>query len=208
MRLIGGKRVVRQAKRFARGRAGATHQFIADHTHDGFAVVGGDDRLHAHAVIGARRIRIPTAPHDGVAHVKQQAVARVFQRARGVGVCWRGRTRIHQPPVDVFAAAVGHVIDQPVVSACRIHRTEHEKIRFVFDAACGVAWRFVEVDDDLVACIGGIEFALKGAAHALVGTATAEAGAVGERFDGDDIEFKDTGGCGIHGSMGNKQSGD
>ena len=179
------------------GRARAAHQLVADGADDRLAVLLRHRHMHGHAIVGARRVGVPARPHHGVAEAEQQRIAGVLDGARVIGV---GGRRVHQPMRQELAPAIVHLVEELVIAARRVGRAQNEDIGVVLDHAAGIARRLVEIDDDAVARIGGIELALGRADDALVGAGRAERGAVGEGLDLVDGERGDArlGGRGEH----------
>ena len=190
-RLIERGRLVAERRRRARlGHAGAEDELVTDRSDDRRAGVGGDRHADRHAVIHARRVGIPAAPHDGVALAEHEAVPGVLSSGRIVHGA-RGRRRLVHERQEELASAIGHLVEELPAAEGGIRRAHQVEVDFVLDEAPGVAGRPVEVDDDGVFRSGRIEVAVRRTRDANVGPGRPERAAGSERLGAVDHDLDD-----------------
>jgi hypothetical protein len=181
---VEARRRVAQGEGVAERPARAVDELVAD---------GADDRRlghrsgHRHPAIGARRVRVPARPDDGVAAAEEEPVAGVLGRLGIVGRLGG----VHEPVGQELPAAVVDLVDQLGAALGRVDGAEDEDVGLVLDHAVRVARRLGEVEDPLVARIGGVELALGGAGDPFIGAGAAELGPRRERFGRAEPQFGD-----------------
>ena len=156
---------------------------------DRLAVFQRRRKPRRHAVIGARRARIPARPDEAVAAPERKAEPGIRGRSSGRWLRPGRPGRIVEQVKIRFRAAVGHVVDEHAAGPARIGRPQDEEIGLVFDEAARVARRLVEIDDGLVLGRGRIELAFGDAADAQIGTGLAEGLAFGKGLDHIQLDF-------------------
>ncbi len=106
---------------------------------------------------------MPAEPDQRVAALQQKAVAEMLRVAR----IERSRGTVEHPE-HAFTAAVRHFEQHGAVAPRRIARLQHVDVRREFDQAFFAARGFVDIDDDLVGGIGGIDREISFADEAFV----------------------------------------
>ena len=137
-------------------------ELLAYHAGD----AGDDRKVRDQAIVARRHVALPGAPHQGVAAAHQETVAGVPRMA--------ALRRAVQPRHDQLVAAVGHIVHQPAVAACRIARPQDAEFGPVFDQAVRVARRAVEVDDAAIERMVRVDLARRAPGEVLVRPGRAE----------------------------------
>ena len=124
----------------------------------------GDGQL----VAARRDVHVPAVRDDGVALEHEKAGTGVSRRDGVVDVA-----AVVQP-VPSHRAPVVDVDEEPAVSFAEIDRLEHEDVHRVRHFAVGVPRRQLDVGDERVPRVGGVDFAIRLAPKLLVGTDVTE----------------------------------
>ncbi len=103
-------------------------------------------RPHPHQARRRRHVRLPSAPHHGVAAAHQVPVAGLYGR-RGL----RAPLGAVEGPQDGLAPPVDHVEEESVSASIRVRRLEHREVRREADPAVGAPRSELDVGDRLVA---------------------------------------------------------
>ena len=100
---------------------------------------------------GRRRdVTRPAGPHERKSLAEQEAIPRVREVCRIVV-----RRRIVKLGENADIAAVVDLVEQGIVAAGRVHRTQHEKIGAERDQAAPIAWGKLEIGDLALAGAAG-----------------------------------------------------
>ena len=158
------------------------HDDLAAHEPpDGLSVRRGGRGEEAHEAFPERRIELPSEPQQRESLAQEEAVAHVGQAHR-----------IEAPlgPVEVsqhaLAAAVGDLVDHGAVAARDLLGLDQEEVRRELHSAPGVARGQVDVRDDPVGGVGGVDGEIDRAGDPLEGARQpppGPAGDVGARID-------------------------
>ena len=178
-RLFQGGSLVGELEDLEHAHARARHELLAHGLDDRLAIVGGERRGEGQPHVGARRIRVPARPHDGVALAQRKGIAEI---GKGLGIVHALRA-VGDVAEQHLATAVVHFVEDAAVAPGKVLRAQDEDVGRVLDLAAGVARRLVDQRDALVGGIGRIDFAACGRDHALIGADLAEGGAFGQRLD-------------------------
>src|SRR5581483_121360 len=148
------------------------------------AVVRGDGRLEQHAAIAREDLADPAAPDDGIAAAHEEAIA--FDAGLVEVVAAAGEVEVAQ---EQLVAAIVDVVKRRPVALGRVLGSEDGDVRGELDLALGVARRLVEIDDDLVVGIRGIDGEMGDGRDFLIRARVAERLAAGKGLALENLEL-------------------
>ncbi len=104
---------------------------------------------HQAGLIG--HVELPADPREGEPESHQKSIAEII-------FCLRiGKTAAIEPGERAAIAAVRHFDERRAVRATVVLRPEQVHVRGEFHEAGCVAWRLVEIDDNAIVRVGGID---------------------------------------------------
>ena len=142
--------------------------------------------LQAHQARRRRHVRLPTAPHHGIAPAHEEAVSRLGRQ----GVIDDVR-RVVETLHNRFAPAIHHVEEHPAVAALGVGGLQHGELRRERHRAVRLARRQVQVGDGGVARVQRVYREVRRALQEFVRPCRVERLAGGERRALCDVELDD-----------------
>ena len=126
-----------------RGLGRCSHDHLVGNTSgDRLAVIGGDRGSQHQPIVArpGRDVAGPTGPHERESLAEQEAIPRIHEVCRIVV-----RRRVVKLGEHAEPTAVVDLVQQGIVAAGCVHRTQHEKIGAERDQAAPIAWGKPEI---------------------------------------------------------------
>ena len=164
-------------------RALVHHHLAAHQPRDGRPVVGRHRRVQPHLALAHRHVELPAEPQQRESVLEQEPVAHLLGALRIAAAGGVVEVAEHALP-----AAVRHLVEDGAVAPGGVGRLQQVEVGAELDQAAVVPGREVDVGDDAVGGVRGVDLEVHHAAQRLVGAGQPVGAAVRDVVAGVDLD--------------------